>query len=185
MLDNFAHGVRVSPAGDVWVGSVRGASVLRAGAAEWQRLDHAQGLRGGVRDFAFAPDGAVWMLWDLGARRGVRNWGVSAWHADGGVHELELGRLTQFEPPLSRQPLAVDAAGGVWIVTQSLARREKTLVVAMPDGEVSVYSLGKLPLTGPFAYPGTRWWESYGVLGDGQGGVVLLADNTLTWRWKP
>jgi hypothetical protein len=184
LLDDFAQALSVSPGGDVWVGSLRGASVLPAGSGQWQMVGEAAGVSGPVVDIAFGPDESVWLLWGVRSSNNA-HWGVSVGRLGGTWQHLPLGQQTQAELPLSTQPLAVDRHGRAWLATQSLARREKLLVVVSPAGTTATYLLGEFPRTGPYAYGGSLWRDGYGVLSDGQGGIVLRAGHEGTWRWLP
>ncbi|MGH2522884.1 MAG: hypothetical protein ACRDH2_10315 [Anaerolineales bacterium] len=190
LLNNTASVVKVSPSGDVWVGSISGASWLRAGTEQWQTLDQEAGLPGAVINFAFAPDGAVWLLWRARPGYGASSdWGVSQLAQDGALHHLELGPQTGLEAPRSEDALAVDGLGRVWFVTQSIPRREKFLGLATPQGDApaELYSLGQFATTGPYAYGGTGLWQnSFGVVADGEGGILLYNGDAQPWRhWRP
>jgi hypothetical protein len=184
LLGNFAQAVGVSPSGDVWVGSLRGANVLEAGASEWRVVGEAEGVRGPVLGFAFGLEGEVWLLWGAHAPGGSA-WGVSVGRLGGKWEHWLLGAQTQAELPLSTQAMAIDRQGRVWLATQSLARQEKLLVVVSPGEGAANYPLGAFPATGPYAYGGSLWREGYGVLADGRGGIVLRAGAEGGWRWLP
>jgi len=186
LLNNTANVVKVSPQGEVWVGSIGGASVLRAG--RWQTFGPEAGVRGAVINFAFAPDGAVWLMWQ--AQPGYSppaNWGVSALTATGVRSHVELGALTGLEAPRTNDALAVDGAGRLWFVTQSIVKREKFLGVAERDGRVAMYSLGQFATSGLYQYGGNGLWQnSFGVIADGAGGIVHYNADAQPWRhWQP
>lgn len=188
LLNNTANVVRVSPAGDVWVGSISGLSRLPAGAAldppdAWQTLGAAQGVPGAVLNLAFGPGGAVWVLWQpRPGYSGGFDWGASALTPDGAWTHLPLGPQTRLEMPLSENALAVDRHGRVWFVAQSLPAHTRTLGVAAPGAAPLLFPLGAFPTSGPFAYPGGAWRDSYGVLPDGAGGILLYAGPGQPWR---
>jgi hypothetical protein len=192
LLNNTAIVVQVSPRGDVWVGSIGGVSVLSAGAAldapgAWRTLGAAQGVPGAVLNLAFGPEATVWMLWT--PRPGYSpgsDWGVSGLSPDGVFTHLPLGPRTGLDMPRAASPLAVDRHGRVWFVTQSIPLRTRTLGVAghSPADAPALYPLGLFPTTGPNAYPGGAWPESYGVLPDGAGGIIVYTSAGQPWlRW--
>jgi sugar lactone lactonase YvrE len=186
LLNNTASTIKVSPGGDVWVGSIGGVSWLTAGETKWQTLDAQAGLPGAVRNLAFAPDGTVWLLWQT---RGGGSWGVIALAADGALqNKVDLGALTGLEAPLPEDALAVDGLGRVWFVSQSILRREKFLGLLTIKGEpiLDVYSLGTFSMTGPYAYGRGLWEDSFGVAADGSGGIILFNGDSEPWRqWRP
>jgi hypothetical protein len=184
--------VQVSPRGDVWVGSIGGVSVLPAGAAldasgAWRTLGAAQGVPGAVLNLAFGPEGSAWMLWT--PRPGYSpgsDWGVSRLSPDGVFTHLPLGPRTGLDVPRAASPLAVDRYGRVWFVSQSIPLRTRTLGVAGPSpaDAPALYPLGPFPTTGPNAYPGGAWPESYGVIPDGAGGILVYTSAGQPWlRW--
>ncbi len=187
LLNNTANVVRVSPAGDVWVGSFNGLSVLRAGAADWQTIDRAAGAPGVIHSLAFGPDGGVWMLWQPRPGYGVVfDWGLSALYPDGTWVHRALGPETQLELSRSEHPLAIDSQGRAWFVTQSLPRHERYLGLVTSGQPPQVYPLGPFPAAGPYAYSGPLWRDTYGVLNDGQGGIILYrGPEEGWWRWRP
>lgn len=186
LLNNTANVVKVSPQGEVWVGSISGASVLRAG--RWHTYGPAAGVPGTVINFAFAPEGEVWLMWQ--ARPGYSppaNWGVSALTAAGVQRHLELGALTGLEAPRTGDALAVDGEGRLWFVTQSILKREKYLGVAAPGARIEIYSLGRFATSGLYQYGGNGLWQnSFGVVPDGAGGILLYNGDAHPWRhWRP
>lgn len=189
LLNNTANVVKVSPQGEVWVGSIGGASVLRAG--RWHTYGPEVGVPGAVINFAFPPkpEGEVWLMWQ--ARPGYSplvSWGVSALTATGDVHSyLEVGALTGLEAPRTNDALAVDGEGGLWFVTQSIVKREKFLGRVNPDKHIEVYSLGQFATSGPYQYGGNGLWQnSFGVVADGTGGIILYNGDAHPWRhWRP
>jgi hypothetical protein len=188
LLNDTASTVKVSPGGDVWVGSIGGVSWLPAGETKWRTLDAQAGLPGAVRNLAFAPDrsGTVWLLWQT---RGGRSWGVIALAADGALRDkVDLGALTGLEAPLPEDALAVDGRGRVWFVSQSILRREKFLGILTIKDEpaLDLYSLGTFSMTGPYAYGRGLWEDSFGVAADGSGGIILFNGDSEPWRrWRP
>jgi sugar lactone lactonase YvrE len=192
LLNNTANVVQVSPAGDVWVGSIGGASLLQAGATlnapgAWRTLGAPQGAPGAVLNFAFGHDGTAWMLWTPrpGYSPGT-DWGVSGLAPNGAWTHLPLGPRTGLDLPRADNPLAVDRHGRVWFVTQSIPLRSRTLGVAAPDlgAAPALYPLSPLPATGPHAYPGGFWRDGYGVIPDGAGGVIVYTGAGQPWlRW--
>lgn len=188
LLNNTAAAVRISPTGDVWVGSAGGLSWLPASETEWRTLDQSAGLPGTIRNFAFepAPEAGVWLMWQ---GRGLRQWGVIRLGANGSVSGLiDIGSLMHLEFPLAEDALAVDAYGRVWFVSQSIPAREKFLGIHTPgaDPPVELYSLGSFPTSGPYTYGGGLWKSSYGIVSDGEGGILLFNDVTAPWRrWRP
>lgn len=188
LLNNTATVVRVSPGGDIWVGSVSGLSRLPAGETRWSTLGREAGLPGAIRNFAFepAPKTGVWLLWQ---GRGLRQWGVARLGTDGRLSgTIDIGSLMHLEFPLAEDALAVDAFGRVWFVSQSIPAREKLLGIHTPgaDPPIELYLLGSFPTSGPYAYGGGLWKSSYGVVSDGEGGILLFNDVTAPWRrWRP
>ncbi len=188
LLNNTASTVKVSPRGDVWVGSIGGVSWLAAGETKWRTLDMQSGLPGAVRNLAFAPDrsGTVWLLWQT---RGGGSWGVIALVADGTLrNKVDLGALTGLEAPLPEDALAVDGLGRVWFASQSILRREKILglLTIQEEPVLEVYSLGTFSMTGPYAYGRGLWEDSFGVAADGSGGIILFNGDSEPWRrWRP
>jgi hypothetical protein len=191
LLNNTANVVKVSPAGEVWVGSISGVSVLRAG--RWETYGHEQGVPGAVINLAFAEDGSVWLAWQARPGYSARsNWGVSQLLPDGSFRHMDLGGAIGLEPPRAEEALAVDGAGRLWFVTQTIPQREKFLGMvedwASPTTAVPIqlYSLGHLATTGPYAYGGNLWHTTYGVLADGGGGVIVFNGEAEVWqRWRP
>jgi len=190
LLNNTANVVKVSPPGEVWVGSIGGVSVLRAG--QWETYDRAAGVPGAVINFAFSqePEGATWLMWQARPGYGaLSDWGVSLLTAEGVQRHLELGALTGLEAPRAEDALAVDGEGRLWFVTQSIPKREKYLGIATPTPDLSVelYSLGKFATSGPYQYGGNGLWQtSFGVVADGAGGILLYNGETQPWRhWRP
>ncbi len=186
LLTNTAAAVRVSPAGDVWVGTVGGASVLRAGQAAWQTMSVDASAPAAVINFAFAPDGTVWMLWQpRPGYLGPNAWAASGLRPDGRWTHLPLGPDTGLDLPLAEDALAADGDGRVWFVSQSLPQRERYLGVVVPGEAPQVYSLGPFPYNGPWAYGGGLWRDTYGVIPDGAGGVLVYAGPEVPWRRLP
>lgn len=186
LLNNTASVVRVSPAGDVWVGSFSGLSRLRAGSDVWQTIGREAGVPGAIHSLAFGPEGSVWVLWQ--PRPGYSaptDWGLSVLDPAGAWVHRPLGAETQLELSLSEDPLAIDALGRAWFVTQSLPRHERLLGVAAPGLPVQVYSLSSFSASGPYAYSGTLWRDTYGVVSDRRGGIVLYTGDGGWWRWRP
>jgi ligand-binding sensor domain-containing protein len=186
LLNNTANIVKVSPQGEVWVGSISGASVLRAG--RWQTYGAEAGVPGSVINFAFARTGEVWLMWQ--ARPGYSppaNWGVSQLTTEGVQRHVELGALTGLEAPRTSDALAVDGEGRLWFVTQSILKREKFLGVADREGRVEIYSLGQFATSGLYQYGGNGLWQnSFGVMPDGAGGILLYNGDSHSWRrWRP
>jgi sugar lactone lactonase YvrE len=186
LLNNTANVVKVSPQGEVWVGSIGGVSVLRAG--RWHTFGPESGVPGSVINIAFAPAGEVWLMWQ--ARPGYSppaSWGVSALTAAGVQRPLELGALTGLEAPRTNDALAVDGQGRLWFVTQSILKREKYLGVATPEARVEVYPLGQFATSGRYQYGGNGLWQnSFGVVADGAGGILLYNGDSQPWRhWQP
>jgi hypothetical protein len=189
LLNNTASRVKVSPAGDVWVGSIGGVSWLPAGESQWRTLERgAGGLPGAVMNFAFAADGTVWLLWQARPGSGPSlDWGASAFTPDGALRHFELGAQNGLETPLFEDALAADASGRLWIATQSIPRREKLLGIVRPDAgaALTVYPQGRFATSGPYAYGASLWRSAFGVVADGDGGV-LLYDGEAAWRrWRP
>jgi sugar lactone lactonase YvrE len=189
LLNNTANRVKVSPAGDVWVGSIGGVSWLPAGETHWRTLRReTSGLPGAVINFAFAPDGTVWLLWQARPSFGPRSeWGVSALRLDGSLLHIELGALTKLETPLLEDALAVDGLGRLWFATQSIPSREKLLGVVAVNAPTSplIYPQGRFATSGPYAYGAGLWPYSFGVVSDGEGGIILY-DSAAAWRhWRP
>ena len=188
LLNNTASTVKVSPGGDVWVGSIGGVSWLPAGETKWRTLDAQAGLPGAVRNLAFAPDrsGTVWLLWQT---RGGGSWGVIALTAGGSLRDrVDLSALTGLEAPFPEDALAVDGQGRVWFVSQSILRREKFLGILTIRDEpaLDLYSLGTFSMSGPYAYGRGLWEDSFGVAADGSGGIILFNGDTEPWRrWRP
>jgi hypothetical protein len=190
LLNNTASVVQVSPAGDVWVGSIGGASVLPAGAAldapgAWRRLGAPLGAPGAVLNFAFGPDGTVWMLWQPSPGYSPSSdWGVSGLAPTGAWTHLPLGPRTGLDLPRADNPLAVDGQGRVWFVTQSIPLHTRTLGVADPEpgAAPALYPLGPFPTAGPYAYPAGAWRDGYGVIPDGAGGVIVYVGPAEPWR---
>ncbi len=188
LLNNTASTVKVSPGGDVWVGSIGGVSWLPAGETRWRTLDAQAGLPGAVRNLAFAPDasGTVWLLWQT---RGGGSWGVIALTADGTLRDkVDLGAHTGLEAPLPEDALAVDGRGRVWFASQSILRREKFLGILTIQDEptLDLYSLGTFSMRGPYAYGRGLWEDSFGVAADGSGGIILFNGDSAPWRrWRP
>ncbi len=187
LLNNTASDVRVSPAGDVWVGSFSGLSVLRQGATAWQTIDRAAGVPGAIHSLAFGPDGSVWMLWQpLPGYGPLFDWGLSVLRPDGAWQHRALGPETGLDLSLSPDPLAIDGLGRAWFVTQSLPRHERTLGLAAPGQPVQLYPLGPFPAQGPYSYRGLLWRDTYGVVPDGTGGIILYrGPEQGWWRWRP
>jgi hypothetical protein len=193
LLSNTANQVRVSPAGDVWVGSIGGASRLPAGATlgapgtpgTWQTYTAPKGAPGAVLNFAFGPGNVVWMLWQPQPTSRVHfAWGISGLAPDGAWTHLDLSRQPPLERPLSENALAVDRLGRIWFVTQSLPQHERLLGVVAPGQPLALYDLGPFPTSGPHAYPGGQWPDSYGVLPDAAGGIIVYAGPEMPWmRW--
>jgi hypothetical protein len=190
LLNNTAGRVKISPTGDVWVGSIGGASWLSARGASWQTVRReTSGLPGAVINFAFEEDGTAWLLWQ--ARPGYgpgSDWGVSALHPDGTLRHFALGAQTGLETPLIEDAIAVDGFGRLWFATQSIPGREKYLgLVDLDAGKPPVvYSLGEFATRGPYAYGTGLWPFSFGVVSDGAGGIVLYNGDSETWRhWQP
>lgn len=189
LLNNTANIVKVSPAGDVWVGSIGGLSYLRAGESLWRTLDKPSGVPGPVINFAFGPNDTVWMIWK--ARPGFSaptEWGLTALDAaNGEMRHYDVGPATGLEAPLGEDGLAVDGYGRLWLATQSIVRREKILaIVTLDDGSPQVYSLGMFSTGGPFAYGFGLWQNSFGVVSDGAGGIILYNADDWPWRrWRP
>jgi hypothetical protein len=192
LLNNTASAIGVSPQGDVWVGSIGGASVLPAGTAldapgAWRTLAAAEGVPGAVLNFAFGPRRTVWMLWT--PRPGYSpgsDWGVSGLSPAGAWTHLPIGPRTGLDLPRAENPLAVDRHGRVWFVSQSIPLHTRTLGVAAPDpgAAPALYPLGPFPTTGPYAYPGGAWRDGYGVIPDGAGGVLVYTSAGQPWlRW--
>jgi len=188
LLNNTAAAVRISPGGDVWVGSLGGLSWLPAGETYWVTADQGAGLPGAIRNFAFeaAPEAGVWLIWQ---GRGLQAWGVIRLGEDGSLSNLiDIGNLMHLEFPLAEDAIAVDVYGRVWFVTQSIPAREKYLGIYTPgvDPPVELYSLGMFPTSGPYIYGGGLWKSSYGVVSDGEGGILLFNDVSTPWRrWRP
>lgn len=190
LLNNTANTVKVSPLGEVWVGSIGGVSVWRAG--QWETYDRAAGIPGAVINFAFSPksEGATWVMWQARPGYGaLSDWGVSLLTADGVQQHLGLGALTGLEAPRAEDALAVDGDGRLWFVTQSIPKREKYLGVARPSPDLTVelYSLGQFATSGPYQYGGSGLWpNSFGVVADGTGGILLYNGEAQPWRhWRP
>jgi hypothetical protein len=183
LLTNTAAAVRVSPAGDVWVGTVGGASVLRAGQSAWETVSVDANVPALVINFAFAPDGTVWMLWQpRPGYLGPSAWAASGLRPDGGWTHLPLGPDTGLDLPLAEDALAASGDGRVWFVSQSIPRRERYLGVVVPGEAPQVYSLGPFPFNGPWAYGNGLWRDTYGVIPDGTGGVLVYAGPEVPWR---
>ncbi len=188
LLNNTADVVKVSPQGEVWVGSISGVSVLRAG--QWETYDRSAGIPGAVINVAFPPeaDGSAWLMWRVSpGYSALSDWGVSLLTAEGVQRHLELGALTGLEAPRVEDALAVDGEGRLWFVTQSIPRREKYLGVATPDASVDLYSLGRFATSGPYRYGGSGLWQtSFGVVADGAGGILVYNGEAQPWRhWRP
>ncbi len=188
LLNNTANVVKVSPAGEVWVGSIGGVSVLRAGG--WQTYSREQGVPGAVINFSFAGDGSVWLVWQARPGYGaLYDWGVSQLAETGSLRRIDLGPATGLEAPRLEDALAVDGQGRLWFATQSIPRREKYLgiVEPAPNARVQLYSLGRFATAGPYAYGVSSLWQSsFGVVADGQGGILLFNGDAEPWRhWRP
>jgi len=188
LLNNTASVVKVGPDDSVWVGSIGGVSALRAEA--WDTLDREQGVPGAVINFAFGAEGSTWLLWQARPGYGALwDWGVSLLTAEGLTRHLELGAQTQLEAPRTEDALAVDGRGRLWFVTQSIPQREKYLGVVepAPGAPVALYSLGQFATTGLLAYGGNGLWQnSFGVVADGAGGIILYNGEGQPWRhWRP
>jgi hypothetical protein len=211
LLNATANVVRASPRGDIWVGGISGLSRLRRGSSTWETIDRQQGVPGAVLDFAFGPDGAVWLLWQERPGYGAQtDWGASRLLPDGTWLHLPLGTLTQLDVPRSEAPLAVDGQGRLWFATQSLPRRVKVLGIVAPaavsaaadadgtggaDGangangadaatqniRVALYPLGAFETTGLYVYGGSLWRDTYGVAADGTGGVLVFSGPAGEW----
>lgn len=179
LLNNTANVVKVSPAGEVWVGSIGGASVLRGEV--WQTYAF-----NAVINFAFGAEGQVWLVWQARPGYGaLTDWGASELVNGAVARHIEIGRLTGLEAPRNEDALAADGRGRLWFTTQSIPRREKFLGVLDETGRI--YSLGHFATTGPHAYnAGTLWATVFGVASDGAGGVVLFNGEDEGWkRWRP
>jgi sugar lactone lactonase YvrE len=190
LLNNTANVVKASLKDDIWVGSIGGVSWLRAGERRWQTFGRESGVPGAVINFAFAPDGSTWMLWQARPGYGaLSDWGVSRLTPEGVTLHLALGPQTGLEAPRCEDALAIDKHGRLWFVTQSIPRREKFLGVVAPTlgARPQVYSLGHFATRGPYAYGGSGLWQnSFGVVADGQGGILLYNGDAVTWRhWSP
>jgi hypothetical protein len=206
LLNNTASVVSVSPGGDVWVGSIGGASRLPAGETAWQRFDREAGVPGAVIGFAFAPgapEGTAWMLWRVRPGYGaLSEWGASLLTAGAAPRHFALGPQANLEAPRSEDALAVDGLGRLWFVTQSIPRREKFLGLMTPhsagfainpageaaaSGALAMHSLGHFATRGPYIYGGNGLWQnSFGVAADGAGGIILYNGATQPWRrWRP
>ncbi len=189
LLNNTANVVKAAPDGTLWVGSISGVSWLRPDTGEWQRLGRETGLPGAVTNLAFGSDGQVWLMWQrrLGYVR-PHEWGVSAMSPDGSLRHYELGLASGLEAPAGDAALATDARGRLWLVSQSIIRRERFLVVAEISAEIAteIYSLGGFPTAGLYAYGTGLWPESHAVMSDGAGGITLYSGETEPWlRWRP
>jgi hypothetical protein len=186
LLNNTAFAVKVSPGGDVWVTSIEGVSWLPEFEIEWRTLNLRTELSGAVRNLAFAPDGSVWLLWQA---RNARSWGVVVVTRNGLLaNRVDLGALTGLPFPAPEDALAVDGLGRAWFVSQSVSPREKYLgLLTFETGQplTSLYSLGAFAASGPFVYGGPLWENSFGVVADGEGGILLF-NGEAGWRhWKP
>ena len=186
LLNNTAFAVKVSPGGDVWVTSIEGVSWLPEFEIGWRTLNLRTELSGAVRSLAFAPDGTVWLLWQA---RNARSWGVVVLTRNGFLADsVDLGALTGLPFPAPEDALAVDGLGRVWFVSQSVSPREKYLgLLTFEKGEpiVSLFSLGAFAASGPFTYGGALWENSFGVIADGEGGILLF-NGEAGWRqWRP
>lgn len=189
LLNNTVTYVSVSPRGDVWIGSIGGASWLPADETRWRTLSREMaGLPGAVINFAFGPDGTVWLLWQSRPGFGPRSrWGVSELTAEGALHHFDLSAQTGLEVPLMEAAIAVDGLDRLWFATQSLPARTKYLgVVDLKAGSPpAVYAQGSFASAGPFAYGTGLWQQSFGVVSDGAGGILVF-DEVEPWRhWRP
>jgi hypothetical protein len=183
LLNNTANVVRVSPAGDVWVGSAGGASVLPAGSSAWETHEVPAGVPVAVINFAFGLEGTVWMLWQpRPGYLGPNAWAVSGLHPGGGWTHLPLGPDTGLDVPLAEDALAATGDGRLWFVSQSIPARERYLGVVTPGAAPRIYSLGPFPYSGPWAYGSGLWRDTYGVIPDGAGGVLVYAGPEAPWR---
>jgi hypothetical protein len=180
LLNNTANVVRVSPAGDVWVGSISGLSVLRRGAEAWQSIDRSAGAPGAVQAIAFGLDESVWVLWQvLPGYTGFFDWGLSALYPDGSWRHRALGREVQLGLALVEDPLAIDGLGRAWLATHTDAPPQRVLIVAGPDGAPQRYLLG------PYSPTNSLWRDPFGVVPDGTGGIWLYEGDEGWWHWRP
>lgn len=187
LLNNRINTIKMSPGGDLWAGSVSGVSWLAAGSDQWQTLDQKDGAPGSVINITFGGDD-VWLMW-LKRTNGLNfDWGVTALHPDKTMHHYWVGRQANLEIPTTEDALAVDGQGRLWFVTQSVVGRKKILGILTPegDGSVALYSLGRFDNSGPYAYGGSLWETSFGVVADGEGGIIVFNGGPDPWRrWRP
>jgi streptogramin lyase len=183
LLDNTANVVKTSPDGSVWIGSYHGVSILLPGKSTWQYVTRSDGLPGEVLDLAFAPDGAVWYLWEaLSAYQDRSQWGVSS---EQGYHwrHIGLGEKTGLDLPISQHALAVDGQGRIWFVAPSYKESTNYLgILVSHNGIVSLYPLGPFDLT-----PGGILTAGFqGVIDDGGGGIFVYDPVFAPLRhWRP
>jgi sugar lactone lactonase YvrE len=180
LLNNTANVVRVSPAGAVWVGSLSGLSVLRAGATAWQTLDRNAGAPGNVQAIAFGPDETVWVLWLAPPHTAtLQAWGLSTLHPGGAWTHRAVGDEVQLGFSPSEDPLAIDGRGGAWVVTHQAHPPQRVLVHAPASQPAQRYPLG------PDTPTNALWRDPFGVVPDGTGGIYLYIGDDGWWRWRP
>jgi len=187
LLNNRINVVKLSPEGALWAGSVSGVSWLEAGSTEWQRLDQEAGVPGSVINITFG-DQTVWLMWLKRTNSMNFEWGVTVIQADKTMNHYWLARQTGLDIPTIEDALAVDGQGRLWFASQSLLKREKYLGILTPEGDglVKLYSLGRFDSSGPYAYGTSLWESSFGVVADGEGGIIVFNGGPDPWRhWRP
>ncbi len=132
--DNVISCLRFAPDGALWVGTVRGASILREG-----QMQPVPGISGAVRAIAFEPDtGTAWLVA-----------GEHLWHGCDGAWMPIAEALLPIQPGRA-EVVAVGGAGRVWAgfqtgLVQSVPEMWRALSAPQP-GEMLASGIHALAL---------------------------------------
>ncbi len=188
LLNSDVLTVETFPDGSLWVGSWSGVSQLVDPDFNWKGFRPDNELDGPVVDIASTGDGMAWILHK--PRYVSADWWLSRMFADATWKHINLTDLTGMNALRSKNAIARDGLGRLWIVGFNIFKpTDNLLAILYPDGSLAlpVFRLRRyaVPLFGRTRERLPRP-DAHGVIADGNGGIYLYNGIREPLRhWRP